>query len=555
MRNRKVRKSLKGGNIKKHSNRRRAFKKRPRTVTKGKVTPGTGTLVYNGSSNNGSSNNGSSNNGKSLYVDLKKILERKTKKNLKGGSNSTNKLCDNFEILYNTTESYLEENPDKIYVKKNADGEINCEEFAYIDEQDKAHMINENGKDLGEIKVEEIKENYTKLYESIHEDTSENTSERKPKTKKRKGLIQYFRDLKEKRREKRRDKRIERMCKIEEIRQAHLTEATNFEDLKGLDGKNPNKKNRYANIFSSSNSMKPLIRGLTDSEDSSKCLDYFNGSLFEFKDYDNLKYIATQCPIESSFKDFWNVVWGQNIDRIVMVTQHKEGVSQKCHNYYPENIGDSEDYGNIEVTLASKDDLVSDGTKYGILRMFTVKKDDEERDIKHYQYTEWPDHGVPLKEDRKTFDTDAFIDFINEVGSNNKEIPILVHCSAGVGRTGTFIISHLLKNNLENINDFTYDKIKTKVLELIDIMRKDRTQIVQTKAQFDFIVETIQNIQNPQSSQITSDLDNYSVEDESAPPRPPKPLKFRTPAYDGASHSEMTDPETGDHDNDSDFDI
>ncbi|XP_065805398.1 receptor-type tyrosine-protein phosphatase H-like isoform X2 [Labrus bergylta] len=189
------------------------------------------------------------------------------------------------------------------------------------------------------------------------------------------------------------------------------------------------------------------------------------------------EYIATQGPLPSTVNDFWRMIWEQRVKGIVMVTNCKESGKTKCEQYWP---GDSKPhmYGELVVTIRYEQKEL-----FWILREFTVKhkNSSEERTVKHFHFTAWPDHGVPQG-------TEVLIQFRGLVRQHIERegtgAPTVVHCSAGVGRTGTIIALDVMLQQLEkeravSINAFVYK------------MRLSRPHMVQTKSQYVFLHQCI----------------------------------------------------------------
>ncbi|OPL33216.1 receptor-type kappa tyrosine-protein phosphatase, partial [Mytilus galloprovincialis] len=163
--------------------------------------------------------------------------------------------------------------------------------------------------------------------------------------------------------------------------------------------------------------------------------DYINASYID--NYDQEKaYIASQGPKKVTMRDFWHMIWQENVGKIVMVTQLEENKKKKCEMYWPEIVN-------------------------------TPMVNEKEREIHHFHFTEWPDHGVP--------DSIKVVNFYRNVMSKtcNQLGPIIVHCSAGIGRTGTFIAIDALYENGKKVGHIN-------VMEYIQMMRKDRMNMVQT---------------------------------------------------------------------------
>jgi protein tyrosine phosphatase len=222
---------------------------------------------------------------------------------------------------------------------------------------------------------------------------------------------------------------------------------------------------RYGNIFSSKSSMEK-ITGLNDT--------FFNGSLMSLG---NNKYIATQCPIPKTFETFWDVVWENDVKTIVMVTNWVEKEQTKCDNYYDK-------YSPGKYTIEVGEPQPLDGYTLTQLSV-TDTKSGKERTVSHYYFEGWADHGAPESGDPLI----NLVNIVREVNPNTKINPILVHCSAGVGRTGTFIALHHLVSNYggnipNNINT------ENEVINLIKKMRRHRTFMVQSYKQYEFIINT-----------------------------------------------------------------
>ncbi|XP_067041211.1 receptor-type tyrosine-protein phosphatase S-like isoform X4 [Acropora muricata] len=226
-------------------------------------------------------------------------------------------------------------------------------------------------------------------------------------------------------------------------------------------------KNRYANIIAYDHSRVALttVDGIEGS-------DYINASIIAGYNKPNA-YIATQGPVPPAFDDFWRMVWEKQSATIIMLTNLQERHQLKCHKYWPD---ETEDYGDISVMLV-KSEHYSDY----IIRTFNIKRESEkeEREVKQFHFTVWPDHGVP------EYPT-ALLAFRRRVRAYNPEDagPMIVHCSAGVGRTGTFVVV-----------DSTLDRIKAEntieIFNYVAYLRTRRTAMVQTEGQYTFCHDAI----------------------------------------------------------------
>ncbi|XP_027631235.1 receptor-type tyrosine-protein phosphatase eta isoform X2 [Tupaia chinensis] len=231
-------------------------------------------------------------------------------------------------------------------------------------------------------------------------------------------------------------------------------------------------KNRYNNVLPYDISRVKLSIQ-THSTD-----DYVNANYMP--GYHSKKdFIATQGPLPNTLKDFWRMVWEKNVHAIVMLTKCVEQGRTKCEEYWPSK--QAQDYGDI--TVANTSEIV---LPEWTIRDFTVQniQTSESHPLRQFHFTSWPDHGVPDT-------TDLLINFRYLVRDYMKqsppESPILVHCSAGVGRTGTFIAIDRLIYQIENEN--TVD-----VYGIVYDLRMHRPLMVQTEDQYVFLNQCVLDI-------------------------------------------------------------
>ncbi|CAB4018924.1 Tyrosine- phosphatase non-receptor type 4 [Paramuricea clavata] len=191
------------------------------------------------------------------------------------------------------------------------------------------------------------------------------------------------------------------------------------------------------------------------------------------------EYLAAQGPLSDTCGDFWQMIWDQEVSLVVMLTTTMENGKTKCHRYWPE-CGEHFEIGNFEVSPISSRDY----SPAYIHRELTVTdlETDEERTIQHLQYTAWPDHGVPE-------DSRRFLTFVNEVRRyrSASSAPVVIHCSAGVGRTGVFI-------TVETACCLIEAGVAVYPEQMLDTLRDQRPSLIQTPGQFKFTCETILDI-------------------------------------------------------------
>nr|AAK01633.1 PTP-3B [Caenorhabditis elegans] len=238
-------------------------------------------------------------------------------------------------------------------------------------------------------------------------------------------------------------------------------------------------KNRYANVAAYDHS-----RVVLSNVEGYPGMDYINANYVD--GYDKPRsYIATQGPLPETFSDFWRMVWEEQSVTIVMLTNLEERSRVKCDQYWPSR--GTATYGDIEVTL-----LESVHLAHYTMRTMRLKMvgEPEVREIKHLQYTAWPDHGVP---DHPT----PFLIFLKRVKTLNPNDagPIISHCSAGIGRTGAFIVIDCMLERLRYDN--TVD-----IYGCVTALRAQRSYMVQTEEQYIFIHDAVLDAVNSGSTEV-----------------------------------------------------
>nr|XP_014349138.1 PREDICTED: receptor-type tyrosine-protein phosphatase mu [Latimeria chalumnae] len=226
-------------------------------------------------------------------------------------------------------------------------------------------------------------------------------------------------------------------------------------------------KNRYGNIIAYDHSR---VRLQTQEGETSS--DYINANYVDGYHRPN-HYVATQGPMQETIYDFWKMVWQENTASIVMVTNLVEVGRVKCCKYWPD---DTEIYRDIKVTLIETELLA----EY-VVRTFAVEKRGahEIREIRQFHFTGWPDHGVP-------YHATGLLGFVRRVKSKSPPGagPLVVHCSAGAGRTGCFIVIDIMLDMAER--EGVVD-----IYNCVRELRSRRVNMVQTEEQYVFIHDAI----------------------------------------------------------------
>ncbi|XP_078486288.1 receptor-type tyrosine-protein phosphatase epsilon-like, partial [Ciona intestinalis] len=278
------------------------------------------------------------------------------------------------------------------------------------------------------------------------------------------GLLRYYQDTCANGNHDGYDNEFGNILSTESIKAASSTDAALLAENKP--------KNRFKNILPYDSYRVVLNDGRPGG-------DYINASYINCHDVPR-KFIASQGPTPRTIQDFWRMVWQDEVAVVVMLTNVTEGGKRKCEKYWPEP-NETLTFGPFEVKAKEEE-------YYGcyVVRTFEVANKDNVyesaiRTLKHFQYVTWPDHGVPVS-------TTGFYRLhthvMEEHNSAGNAAPIVVHCSAGVGRTGTFIGFDCLVRMIE-------DKAAANVFETVLNMRRQRTDMVQTKAQYALLYKLI----------------------------------------------------------------
>ncbi|KAJ8016574.1 hypothetical protein DPEC_G00008650 [Dallia pectoralis] len=281
------------------------------------------------------------------------------------------------------------------------------------------------------------------------------------------------------------------------------------------------KKNRYKDILPYDQTRVPLTL-LTMDNDS----DYINASFIKGATQTR-KYIASQGPLINTLVDFWRMIWQYDVKVIIMACREFENGKKKCERYWT-NFAETVPFGVFRVS----NDKESSPNEEVVVRNLTVQFHDETRSVSQFQYTAWPDHDIPNKADGIL----GMMEMARKVQGNNTS-PVLIHCSAGCGRTGVICVLDYVHNLLVT----KQIKENFSIMDIVVELRSQRSSAVQTKEQYQFLfsavaymfMNTLQSNENLYQNFSKSNKPRCgdvgpvktNTRDSSLLPREPKPLQ------------------------------
>uniref|UniRef100_A0AAQ6AA57 protein-tyrosine-phosphatase n=1 Tax=Amphiprion ocellaris TaxID=80972 RepID=A0AAQ6AA57_AMPOC len=263
---------------------------------------------------------------------------------------------------------------------------------------------------------------------------------------------------------------------------SHYLLSEEYEDLKDVGRNQPldsallpenRGKNRYNNILPYDSTRVKLSY-----VDDDPCSDYINASYIPGNNF-RREYIATQGPLPGTKDDFWKMVWEQNIHNVVMVTQCVEKGRVKCDHYWPFDQ-DPLYYGDLIIQMLSESVL----PEWTIREFNICSQLSFSRLVRQFHYTVWPDHGVPETTQSLIQFVRTVRDYVNRSPGSG---PTVVHCSAGVGRTGTFIVLDRVLQQLDS-------KDILDVYGAVFDLRLHRSHMVQTEGQYSYLHQCLHDV-------------------------------------------------------------
>ncbi|KYR00888.1 protein-tyrosine phosphatase 1 [Tieghemostelium lacteum] len=273
------------------------------------------------------------------------------------------------------------------------------------------------------------------------------------------------------------------------------------------DKKHNSMKNRYTNILPC-NTTRVILEKIGDKEGT----DYINANFID--GIMDKQYICTQGPLQNTILDFWRMVWENGSSIIVMLSREQENCRPKCDRYWPDQLKDmaanhwSEQKFSCHLMEISRDDQ-----REIVIRKLLLKnlQTAQQRNIIHYQYEGWPDHNAPQDTEPLRHLLHLINDYQSSLSLQDQLKPIVVHCSAGVGRTGTFCTVHIILKKLEKYylkfqHQPPVDYIDFNLFNIVLNLRAQRPGMVQQFEQYIFCYQTILDEIDEKYSQLFPSL-------------------------------------------------
>ncbi len=265
-------------------------------------------------------------------------------------------------------------------------------------------------------------------------------------------------------------------------------------------------KNRYSNVLCYSDTrvvLKPLSNAAEDDEEEfltaeqdKMGYDYINASFIRGAS-GNVEYICSQAPVDDTIVDFWRMIWQEDIQIVLMLTPLVEGGRRKSSAYFPDKAKTTltfvQENTQLSVKVTCEDcDVIIEGLTHRKMNIDLVQGERRlgSKTISHIHFTEWPDFGVGDEEKLV-----SLIDFVDSSKTTTK--PMIVHCSAGIGRSGTYCAIDITKNIITRAKSSSASKkqegeeSKIDVPSIVSSLRNQRPGMVQTAGQYELIYKIV----------------------------------------------------------------
>lgn len=253
----------------------------------------------------------------------------------------------------------------------------------------------------------------------------------------------------------------------EQLEEEFMKIPSNFVSPEDLDIPGHASKDRYKTILPNPQSRVCLGRAQGQQEG-----DYINANYIRGYNGQEKVYIATQGPMPNTVSDFWEMVWQEGVSLIIMLTQLQEG-KEKCVRYWPT---EEDTYGPFRVCSREEEEL----PEYTVRRL-ALQHQEECRSVKHVLFSAWPDHQTPES-------AGPLLRLVAEVEDSPEAAasarPIVIHCSAGIGRTGCFIATRIGCQQLKAQGEVD-------ILGIVCQLRLDRGGMIQTTEQYQFLYRAL----------------------------------------------------------------
>ncbi|CAD5211769.1 unnamed protein product [Bursaphelenchus okinawaensis] len=192
------------------------------------------------------------------------------------------------------------------------------------------------------------------------------------------------------------------------------------------------------------------------------------------------RYICTQGPLEATVADFWRMIIQEESDNIIMLCNCIEKGMDKCAPYWPTQVGQTVQYDGDKVTVTHTNNNLLPNEQNVVRTFLTIKwkldGKQNEREVRHYQWVDWPDRGVPTG-------LNTVFNLLSSVRGSDK--PIVVHCSAGIGRTGSIVpIAYIMER-------FQIGQPCEEMAEIFREIRNSRPYSIQNEGQYLFVHRVI----------------------------------------------------------------